>query len=37
MLHFLAAEPPSVGRHNGDVAGRQARVPRKKNQCLICV
>ena len=33
MLHLLAAEPPSVGRHNGDVACRQAREPREK-KCL---
>ena len=31
MLHLLATEPPSVGRHNGDVACRQAREPREKN------
>ena len=31
MLHPLATEPPSVGRHNGDVACRQAREPREKN------
>ena len=31
MLHLLAAEPPSVDRHNGDIACRQAREPRKKN------
>ena len=31
MLHLLATEPPSVGRHNGDVACRQARELREKN------
>ena len=31
MLHLLATEPPSVGRHNGDVACWQARDPREKN------
>ena len=30
MLHLLAAELPSVGRHNGDIACRQAREPREK-------
>ena len=32
MLHLLATEPPSVGRHNGDVACRQAPEPREKNR-----
>ena len=36
MLHLLATEPPSVGRHNGDVACRQAREPREKIVCLHC-
>ena len=36
VLHLLATEPPSVGRHNGDVACRQAREPRKKIVCLHC-
>ena len=31
VKHLLAAEPPSVGRHNGDVACWQAREPREKN------
>ena len=39
MLHLLAAKPPSIGRHNGNVACRQAREPREKNLvsqlCLI--
>jgi hypothetical protein len=39
MLHLLAGEPPSVCRHNGDVAYRQAREPREKNYlsplCLL--
>jgi len=30
VLHLIAIEPPSVGRHNGDVAYRQAREPREK-------
>ena len=30
MLHLLAAERPSVGRHNGDVVCRQACEPREK-------
>ena len=30
MQHLLAAEPPSVGRHNKDVACWQAREPREK-------
>jgi len=34
--HLLAAEPPSVGRHNGDVACRQAREPREKIVGLHC-
>jgi hypothetical protein len=36
VLHLLAAKPPSVGRHNGDVACRQAREPREKNTCVSC-
>ena len=36
MLHLLAAESPSIGRHNGDVACRQAREPREKIVCLDC-
>ena len=35
VLHLLAAEPPSVGRHNGDVACQQAREPREKIDCLL--
>jgi hypothetical protein len=31
MLYLLATEPPSVGRHNEDVACRQTRKPREKN------
>ena len=34
MLYLLAAKPPSVDRHNGDVACRQAREPREKIMCL---
>jgi hypothetical protein len=30
MQHLLAAKPPSVGQHNGNVACRQAREPREK-------
>ena len=38
MLHLLATEPLSVGRHNGDVACRQAREPREKNcLSLLCL
>ena len=36
MLHPLAAEPPSVGQHNEDVACGQAREPWEKNWCLNC-
>ena len=36
VLHLLTTEPPSVGRHNGDVACRQAREPREKIMCLYC-
>ena len=35
VKHLLAAEPPSVGRHNGDVACWQAREPQKKIGCLL--
>ena len=35
MQHPLAAEPPSVGRHYGDVACWQAREPREKIDCLL--
>ena len=35
MQHLLAAEPPSVGRHNGDIACWQAREPREKIGCLL--
>ena len=35
MQHLLAAEPPSVGRHNGDIACWQAREPREKISCLL--
>ena len=35
MQHLLAAEPPSVGQHNGDVACWQAREPREKIGCLL--
>ena len=31
VQHLLAAKPPSVGLHNGDVAYWQAREPREKN------
>ena len=34
MQHLLAAEPPSVGRHNGDIACWQACEPREKIDCL---
>jgi hypothetical protein len=37
MLHLLAAEPPSVGRHNRDVACRQARKPQEKNRVSIVI
>jgi len=37
VLHLLATEPPSIGRHNGDVSCRQAREPRERNRCLNCV
>jgi hypothetical protein len=36
VLHLLATEPPSVGRHNEDVACRQAREPREKNTRISC-
>ena len=36
MLHLLATEPPSVGRHNGDVACQQACEPQEKIMCLHC-
>ena len=36
VLHLLATEPPSVDRHNGDVACRQAREPREKIVHLHC-
>ena len=35
VQYFLATEPPSVGRHNGDVACWQAREPRVKIGCLL--
>ena len=35
VKHLLATEPPSVGRHNGDVACWQAREPREKIDCLL--
>ena len=35
VQHLLAAEPPSLGRHNGDVACWQAREPREKISCLL--
>ena len=35
MQHLLAVEPPSVGRHNEDVACWQAREPREKIGCLL--
>ena len=35
MQHLLAVEPPSVGRHNEDVACWQAREPREKIDCLL--
>ena len=35
VQHLLAAEPPSVGRHNGDVACWQACEPREKIDCLL--
>ena len=34
MLHLLAVESPSVGRHNGNVACRQARESWEKIVCL---
>ena len=36
MLHLLAAEQPSVGRHNRDVACRQAHDPWEKIMCVHC-
>ena len=35
VQHLLAAEPPSVGRHNGDVACWQAHEPQEKIGCLL--
>ena len=35
VQHLLATEPPSVGRHNGDVACWQAREPQEKIGCLL--
>ena len=35
VQHLLAAEPPSVGRHNGDIACWQAREPREKIGCFL--
>ena len=35
MQHLLATEPPSVGRHNGDVACWQAREPQENIGCLL--
>ena len=35
VKHLLAAEPPSVGRHNGDIACWQAREPQEKIGCLL--
>ena len=35
MQHLLAAEPPSVGRNNGDVACWQAREPWEKIGCIL--
>ena len=35
VQHLLATEPPSVGRHNGDVACWQACEPQKKIECLL--
>ena len=35
VKHLLAVEPPSVGRHNGDVACWQACEPREKIDCLL--
>ena len=37
VWYLLAAEPPSVGRHNEDVACRQAREPWEKIDCLLPV
>ena len=37
MKHLLAAEPPSAGRHNGDVACWQAREPREKNRLSLAI
>jgi hypothetical protein len=36
VLHLLTIESPNVGRHNGDVACRQARESREKNICVSC-
>ena len=35
VQHLLAAEPPSVGRHNEDVACWQAHEPQEKIGCLL--
>jgi hypothetical protein len=35
VQHLLAAEPPSVGRHNGDVVCQKAHEPREKNHVSL--
>ena len=35
VQHLLATEPPSVSRHNGDVACCQALEPQEKIGCLL--